>query len=476
MAGLSAEHRCRTSDVARMRSLSWTQWLGMLSLAAVSGCDDGPVSHRPGSEQGGDAALLGDGGLGGQGTAETSGASAGVEAVEAGGGVGGSDAPDPVSGQTAGSAEVGAGGAGGQPGESSGESCLDDVEPTASTGDCEHALDDPHNCGACAVDCRGGWCDEGRCHTVSPLIASLAQPTALVLDGATLHFLQGGADLEDGAYASLVLECPFSAIGLSTKRNEGWALSVFEEKAHWFARADAGVELLSFTSGQLTTVASELDEPGFQIATTSDWIYFPIQGTAPSFKTGGGVFRCRTGGCGEGPTALSQGGEYYRPTGIAVAGPDLFWSIKGTLPAFVDGKIAHCVADDCTGTSSVLVQGAKSPKLLVASDEYLYWLEEGTGPTYKDGAVRRCSLNDCAATIGTLASRLVQPTTFVVDEDYVFVAEQHSVYRVPIVGGTRQLVSTRGATISAMAQDGEYVYWSERADEPAAGAILRVRK
>lgn len=457
------------------------QVLMCVATLATFGCGRGGANKHPepsaGAENGGAA-------MGSEASNVAGGAEIGGRMSQSGAGersVGTGGAPGSVGGIDFGGAGAGSGGDG-LGGEA--PDCLSDPRATPSKGECSGGPSDPGNCGACGVDCGGGWCGEGTCRTVASLVAGLIWPSSVSVSDGGLLFLSKGPALEaQGVLSSLTLGCPLEAHPVVPGLMEPDTLTVSGRGLYWFARqtAEPGASLISLLAGDEapTPLATGLDEPGYQIAVDASFVYIPIQGVPPSFQSGGGVFRCALSGCLEGPTLLASGDEYYRPTGALVSDGSLYWSLQGTLPAFVDGKLVRCASEDCAATTTTIFEGARGPRSPVLADDFLYWVEEGTAPTYKDGGVRRCNPDDCQASAKPVVSNLGRPFKLAVDGDFVFVSEQLGAYgivRAPIELGVARRLATTATPVTSLALDQDHVYFTESGDETQSGALLRVHR
>ncbi|HEY6459074.1 MAG TPA: hypothetical protein VIY73_02955 [Polyangiaceae bacterium] len=346
-------------------------------------------------------------------------------------------------------------------------------------GGCGDPLTDPHNCGACGVDCDGGACDAGTCAAMPAGALATGQlgPIAIAADGTNVYWLTTGAQDSFGkagvkAFGAQVLACAATGCG-----NRPTVLATY---APQFGIGPP-------TGGTPTSVAA--------IAVDATRVYWTDQQS---------VHACALGGCGCAPTTIVA--SFWQPPGVAAAGGRVFWT-EWAHGAPNTGTVSTCAATGCASGPNVLATGQGGPLALTADDAYVYWTDtyEDGGPIWEspaaggDGGVRlvtnengnpygiasdatnlywtnagagtvvQCAKADCQNTRIELASGRVRPSGIATDGASVYWRDgPGDVYRCAVggCGGSPTLVANAAMSSAdfdqAIAVDATRVYWTQQ--------------
>ena len=171
---------------------------------------------------------------------------------------------------------------------------------------------------------------------------------------------------------------------------------------------------------------------------------------------------CTEGVCAPAQLATAQGDVEE----LAIDGDELFWTSKSL------GRVAKCETSDCSGTTTVLVDGFGTPVDLALDATYVYW-SDGTSP----GSVARCARAGCGGVATTLATSQGGLDGVAVSSTLVFFDTPIGIGACPLTGctGSPQVVIS-GSGPDDIATDATYVFaivgsTIDRCTLPACGDV-----
>jgi hypothetical protein len=427
------------------RSLSFvssvvaTLAIGVIALSACVG--DDPASTAP----------TGDGGSssGGSSGATSSGASSGTS----------------TSGGSSGASSSGDGGG-----------CIAPLAACEAAGQCTTDTNtNPKHCGTCDHDCgANAQCSAGICQPIT-LQANVNAPVSVSVNSGGIFWLEASvlrscAKTGCGGSPTILAQSFTNVPGESPRQ-----LYVDEDNAWWLGRPDtagtnehyilkcatAGCSKTPTQHGYYAAVGVLVGNTAsiFRYDGTGSLYKYPKTSTTPAYLTGvylessmsfaaddtylaftnidtsvGGNAGVYTSDITAGaPTKklIMDSGRHITMTGGFV------YASRNTSPT--QSNIHKCVvAGTCGGTGTPLLASADGLITDVLADATgVYWAVMGD-PSGATGAIRRCALPDCAGGPKDLAKNQANPT--------------------------------------ALALDGDFVYWANRGGAANTGSIMRVRK
>jgi sugar lactone lactonase YvrE len=325
---------------------------------------------------------------------------------------------------------------------STGMSCFD---PTRT--------DDDANCGVCGNACDGTTCKMGLCQPKA--LVNNGRPTGLAMsaDQTTLYWTddsQGGGIgrmSADGTNVSIIVP----------QRDYPFSIAVDDQGIYWTEGMSSGTVMMAGLDGSLATpVASMPQMSPYGIAVDAGFVYW-------TDDAAGLVQRAQAAN----PLVTNAVGvSQQQPHGVAVRLGTVYWATAG------DGAI-HFAPAAGGMAPQVFIPGQMQPEYLAFHGSDLYWSNStNNGSIVKKDAVALTSPVN-------IATGQNNPFAVAFDSDYVYwtnhgtVSGDASVMRVPLAGGTPQLVARDQTSASFLVVDASNVYWT---NADATGAVLRAQK
>jgi hypothetical protein len=303
------------------------------------------------------------------------------------------------------------------------------LPPSAGVLPCGNPTIDPHNCGACGVDCEGGACEDGACVPLAPGLLATAQslPTAIAIDDANVYWA-----VSEASFGDSILKCAKTGCGNAPEivARGRWGsppnLVVRANRLYWggssalyeCATSGGAVTVDSVSGGAVGTVA--VDSQGN--------VFFVNQGQASVNEVGpdlrGGTQLTLLGNPGDG--GLANLGA------IAIDATTLF--AVSTFGA----QLAACDLSDCEATAVVRevsqFTGSSFFFSFFAFDAFNVYVVAGIAAQIRSGSilsVPRSGLSPFAGSgfdmATTLVSSVSAPTAIAADGTSVYFADRGDV-------------------------------------------------
>lgn len=160
-----------------------------------------------------------------------------------------------------------------------------------------------------------------------------------------------------------------------------------------------------------------------------------------------------------GPGTTLAGDLALTPVDIAIENGRVYWSETTGPSSSQTGSIRSVPV--AGGAVRVEVQGGDAPFELEVDNGHLYWNEGGNIGTIEGfGRIARMDLSSgaIATVIGGVSSDC---PPIAVDDSHVYIADGFRVKRVPVQGGTPEIIARGDFNIKGIAVDKGILYWTE---------------
>lgn len=326
----------------------------------------------------------------------------------------------------------------------------------ADASACVDTKSDPHHCGACGHDCRGGACQDGACQPV--LVASgITQPNALRIADGAVYWL---ATMTDSYDVSTVMGCapggcdrgPFTLAAFASSRRD---LAATTTHAFWLDdrslyRCPAPACL--FGQERLAPiVAQRHGQPALAIGGGRAFV---VGVTADS--SAAGLLACDLPSCASWSRMAAATGT------VAADDATVAWSD-------LDGVHA-CPTKGCTGESSLLAGASSDPGVigLGVRGNHVFWM------TAKERWIVACTVPSCPAGPARITTIPSWSGTFAADERDLYFVDPGTgtLRRASLDGSSEPAVVLSGVTATSIAVGDHDVYLAS----DLTGRISRVAK
>jgi hypothetical protein len=337
---------------------------------------------------------------------------------------------------------------------------------------------DPHNCGRCGHDCRGGACEEGVCQPF--VIAQGHHPGIIAVDSSSVYWPDGSDTL------GRIMKAPKAGgepVVIASSQRRPWSVTVDAAYAYWVTNSDeppkyGGVFKVPLEGGEVITLVPSGEAFADDIAVDEHGVYWDDYGAYP--QSGRDLLACAEGAAirkagldGSNPTTLAASDAgVCTPLLFSVNASGVYW------PSRSRGAVQH-VGLDGRGVAELATSG--DPVAVAVDSSYVYWVN------WQDGSVQRAPLGGGKAVTLASSGKDAGPNTGVgavdlaVDEVNVYWARQGppwgaggAIMSAPVAG----LGGEEGAVLAAspnpvnLTLDAACVYWADGSD----GKIRAVAK
>jgi hypothetical protein len=424
----------------------------------------GDAGAAQGGAAGGAAGSSGVAGTGSPGGTGTAGMAGGVNGGASGGvGPGGSGGSSGSVSSSGASGSSGAGGSGGSTSNGGSAGLSGGSAGTAGeigTAGAPGAAGDDGAAGA--ADCGPHGCTEPT------ILANIANPNGLALDASYVYWTT----------VSTTGTVQRTAIGggtaqpISTSEVYAFDLAVAGGNAFWLLNNDSSGHVVeaSVTGSNRVQLATGT-VTGFVPAVTSICSDGAFAYYVANFNE---IARVPAGVANSAPTYISTGPFNSNIIDMVLFGGQLYYTNNGIYLSDYSAKMPNTAgikSADPSGTlgSTTLVSQLNFPLFQIAVDSgHIFWNDDKN--IYSTGLIG--GLPTPLIAVDAVAGGASPVSDMVSDGTNLYYADAHTVYRVPVAGGSRHTVSSGWQSIQRLAVDANNVYFTDY----DGGAVVQVAK
>ena len=280
------------------------------------------------------------------------------------------------------------------------------------------------------------------------LASHLAQPGSVVLDAARVYWTTAGADIGDGAIAS-VSKLGGTPLTLASHQRVPFGIAVDDTRVYWvnYAAGGPGGALMAVSKygGTPVALATSDDGPRTVVVDASRAYFLTSSAVMAVSKLGGAATNVAGTQCGG---------------GIAQDDANLYW-------------IVNCVMFPPQGIFKVSKLGGPVVKLSDDAPGAIVVASDGITWMNPDGTVARLSkMGGTAVRVATFPSP--SSNVLALDASSFYGVSASSLVKESRFGGPATPLATGAVGVGAIAVDASYVYWTSSG--PADARLLRALK
>jgi hypothetical protein len=293
--------------------------------------------------------------------------------------------------------------------------------------------------------------------TLTVLAAGQTSPFVLAIDRTSVYWANWGTG---SANSGSVMKVGLDGGPVTTLADAQYSpggIAVDATGVYWSSNGE--VQKVPLAGGTATVVATGFINDDIAVGPSgvygTDTTDAPV--SAPLSGDGGAATRLAPG--------LGNSNTY----GIAVYGPNLYWTEFSNTDEVLKVSLSG-------GEPTVLAKG-QVPFGVAVDEKNVYWIDGGNTPS--GGRVMKVSVDGSYAV--TLASGIADPTGIAIDATNAYVTTGFhsdgpgSILRVPLAGGQVTTLATGLSGPAGIAVDTTSVYWTNLGgEEKGAGTIMKL--